>query len=161
MRPDALEPDGRKGRIALRRATCDDAAALADLFVASRRAAMPWLAEVYSPEQTRHWMKETVLAEATVLSTASDPILGFVAARPGLLEHLYVAPASRRLGIGTRLLRAAMDASDGRLQLLVFQRNIAARMFYEQHGFSMQALRDGSDNEEGEPDAVYVWQRSA
>jgi hypothetical protein len=43
------------------------------------------------------------------------------------------------------------------LRLHVFQRNARARAFYEHRGFRVDALRDGSQNEEREPDAVYVW----
>jgi hypothetical protein len=39
----------------------------------------------------------------------------------------------------------------------VFQRNLSARRFYERRGFRLVELRDGSSNEEGEPDAVYQW----
>jgi hypothetical protein len=39
----------------------------------------------------------------------------------------------------------------------VFQRNAAARRFYEARGLELVALGDGSENEEGEPDALYEW----
>ena len=47
------------------------------------------------------------------------------------------------------------------LQLWAFQRNTAARAFYEAHGFTVQRLTDGSGNEEGEPDVLYAWSRPA
>jgi ribosomal protein S18 acetylase RimI-like enzyme len=39
----------------------------------------------------------------------------------------------------------------------VFQRNEGARRFYERRGFRLVGQRDGSENEEREPDAVYEW----
>jgi ribosomal protein S18 acetylase RimI-like enzyme len=60
-------------------------------------------------------------------------------------------------GIGAQLLAAAKEASPQGLWLHVFQRNARARIFYERRGFCIIALRDGSQNEEREPDAVYEW----
>ena len=39
----------------------------------------------------------------------------------------------------------------------MFQRNAAARAFYEKHGFRAVAFGDGSANMEAEPDALYEW----
>jgi hypothetical protein len=44
-----------------------------------------------------------------------------------------------------------------RLQLWTFQRNLRARGFYEARGFALVRQTDGSDNEEKEPDALYLW----
>jgi hypothetical protein len=38
-----------------------------------------------------------------------------------------------------------------------FQRNKAARRFYERHGFTLVRETDGARNEEKEPDAEYCW----
>ncbi len=46
------------------------------------------------------------------------------------------------------------------LNLFTFQRNTAARAFYERHGFRLVDLSDGTRKEEGEPDAHYAWRRS-
>jgi len=37
----------------------------------------------------------------------------------------------------------------------VFQRNLAARRFYERHGSRLIEMTDGALNEEREPDALY------
>jgi ribosomal protein S18 acetylase RimI-like enzyme len=57
--------------------------------------------------------------------------------------------------LGALLLAAAKKESPRSLRLHVFQRNLSARRFYERRGFRLVELRDGSSNEEGEPDAVY------
>lgn len=60
-------------------------------------------------------------------------------------------------GCGTALLRCAMGAAgDAPLRLRCFARNHAARGFYERQGFTIEAEGDGSQNEEGEPDILYV-----
>ncbi|TJX04560.1 MAG: GNAT family N-acetyltransferase, partial [Mesorhizobium sp.] len=40
-----------------------------------------------------------------------------------------------------------------------FQANTAARQFYERHGFQAEAFGDGTANEEGLPDILYVHRR--
>jgi hypothetical protein len=47
------------------------------------------------------------------------------------------------------------------LSLWTFQRNAFARQFYEKHGFVLADQTDGAGNEEGEPDALYVWKSIA
>lgn len=78
---------------------------------------------------------------------------------PLLHTHLYVLPAYHRRGIGSNLLRRAMRDNDA-LSLWVFQKNVAARQFYEQFGFALIRTTQG-DNEEREPDALYRWTRPA
>jgi hypothetical protein len=36
--------------------------------------------------------------------------------------------------------------------------NARGRAFYERHGFVVEALGDGSHNEEAAPDILYVWE---
>ena len=152
--------------IGLRRASRTDAEMLTGVFLEARREAMPWLPIVHTPAETRHWMEHVVLVSADVhVATLEGDVVGFVAtrdrdiARWREIEHMYVTPARRRCGIGVRLLAEVMDACICELRLHVFQRNAAARAFYERFGFVVLQLRDGTHNEEGEPDVVYRWQR--
>ena len=43
------------------------------------------------------------------------------------------------------------------LSLWTFQRNAAARRFYERQGFTLVEATDGSRNMEKEPDVLYRW----
>jgi hypothetical protein len=43
------------------------------------------------------------------------------------------------------------------LSLWTFQRNRAARNFYEAKGFVLVSQTDGSGNDEKQPDALYTW----
>jgi GNAT superfamily N-acetyltransferase len=61
-------------------------------------------------------------------------------------------------GTGTALLQVA-KASSSRLRLWTFQRNRAARRFYEARGFVLIEETDGAANHEKEPDALYRWTR--
>lgn len=144
----------------LRAGAVEDAGPIAALFLAARREAMPYLPLLHGEEETRWWVENVVLVRDKVtLAVERESLLGFAARRGAHLEHLYVAPGAQGNGVGRRLLEAAKEASPGRLTLHVFQRNTPARAFYERNGFGLLRLRDGSDNEEQEPDAVYEWRR--
>jgi len=142
----------------LRAATIADAAALTALFIAARRTAMPYLPDLHSPDETLEWMRSIVLelSDVTVAEFYGEPA-GFVAVVGTSIEHIYVAPTRQGRGVGAALLREVQGRALGELQLHVFQRNVAARAFYERHGFQLASLHDGADNEEHEPDAVYRW----
>ena len=143
----------------LRRAHQADAEFIAAIFTSSRRAAMPYLPLLYTDLEVVEWIKEVVLRQssATLAVSGDDEAGGFASVRSGVLEHLYVSPQLQDRGLGTLLLATAKEESPLGLRLHVFQRNLSARRFYEQRGFKLVELRDGSSNEEGEPDAVYEW----
>ncbi|MEU8767720.1 GNAT family N-acetyltransferase [Streptomyces griseus] len=155
----AGRPDARGVR--LRPATPKDAEAVTKVFLASRAAAMPYLPRIHSDEDTLAWITHVVLPTSTgvwVAEEAGGGLLGFaVLAGGGELDHLYLRPDALRRGIGSRLLAEVRGAAEGALTLYVFQRNAAARAFYERHGFTAVAFDDGSRNEENEPDVLYRW----
>lgn len=144
--------------VALRRATLEDVAVLAEIHLQARASAMPWLAVVHTPDEVLQYFEKQVLAESDVwLAAGPGGLAGFSARRDTELEHLYVAPPFWRLGVGTALLQMAM-LTVSRLELWTFQRNAGARQFYERHGFAAAAFTDGAANEEGEPDVRYIWE---
>jgi ribosomal protein S18 acetylase RimI-like enzyme len=74
-------------------------------------------------------------------------LVGIIAFREGWVDQLYVLPSSQRRGIGTALLAIAQDQF-ANLRLWTFQRNKAARRFYEKQGFTLAKETDSSANEE-------------
>jgi len=120
---------------------------------------MRYLPRLHSDADVRRWIEAVVLTRCRVLAAVSGDgrVVGFVALAGGRLDHLYVAPNVQGHGVGALLLAAAKAESPRGLRLFVFQRNVRARRFYERHGFSLIEARDGSQNEEGEPDAIYEW----
>jgi len=145
----------------IRRATPADADAVTSVLWASRRQAMPWLAERYTEAQARDWVGRVLLVTAMAwVAVEAGRIVGYAALEDDVLGQLYIAPDFQRQGIGARLLAIARDAAGSRMSLFVFARNAGARRFYERHGFTAAEESDGSRNEEGEPDVRYEW-RSA
>jgi GNAT superfamily N-acetyltransferase len=148
--------------VLIRAARPEDAAAIADVHIAARRAAMPYLPELYSHADTRGWFASHVLPTCAVwVAEREGRVVGFAALAGQTLEHLYVRPGHQGRGIGGALLEVARLESPDRLELWTFQRNEAARRFYERRGFGVAELTDGSGNEEREPDVRYVWTRPA
>jgi ribosomal protein S18 acetylase RimI-like enzyme len=86
-----------------------------------------------------------------------DQVAGYMVLHGENLDHLYILPTLQGCGFGSRLLAHAKTLSPDRVKLYAFQRNTKARAFYEAHGFCAVKLRDGSNNEEGEPDVEYEW----
>jgi GNAT superfamily N-acetyltransferase len=87
-------------------------------------------------DEHRRYVLTEVLPHNTVrLATLGARLVGFVAATPESVAQLHVRVGYWRRGIGTRLLAWAKTQSSGRLWLYTFERNHAARAFYERHGF--------------------------
>jgi GNAT superfamily N-acetyltransferase len=143
----------------LRRADQADAEFIAAIFTSSRRAAMPYLPVLYTDAEVLEWIKDVVLrrSSATLAVSSDGEAGGFASVQSGVLEHLYVSPQLQGHGLGALLLATAKEESPRGLRLHVFQRNLSARQFYERRGFKLIELRNGSSNEEGEPDAAYEW----
>ncbi|MFF2727983.1 GNAT family N-acetyltransferase [Streptomyces sp. NPDC058008] len=145
--------------VRLRAATAGDAEGITRVFLASRAAALPGLLRVHSDEDTLAWITQVLLPGTRTWVAEGEPgeVLGFASLDGDVLDQLYLRPDSLRRGIGTLLLERVKEASRGKLSLYTFQRNSAARAFYERHGFVAVAYDDGSRNEEKEPDVLYRW----
>ena len=151
------------GRVAARltrviaTARADEADAIAELFLAARRAAMPWLPKLHSDDETRAFFAGVIAAgEVLVVREGGAPV-GFLALHGDDVDHLYVHPDAQRRGVGTALLEAAKARRPGGLELWAFQRNTPALAFYARHGFVERRRTDGSANEEREPDVRLAW----
>ena len=146
---------GKDGNLAAAR--LDDMNAAARVHRSAFDDALPWLAGLHTPEEDA-----LVLPRARVHRMRSLGCFRGRSARrhrgipPDWIDQLYVLRAAQRGGIGTALLRVAQEAHDS-LSLWTFQRNTPARRFYEARGFRPIRETDGADNEEKEPDALYLW----
>jgi GNAT superfamily N-acetyltransferase len=144
--------------IAIRRAALAEGDAIALLLRRVMKTCLPYLPDLHTPEEDRAFVRDQMLVRCAVWVAASDTLHGFCAFREDWVDQLYIDPALHRRGLGARLLNQA-KAAHPRLQLWAFQRNLPAIAFYEAQGFRLVRRTDGSDNEEREPDALYVWER--
>ena len=144
--------------IEIRRAGAADAEAIAVVHSDARSTAMPWLAALHSRNATIAYFAEHVLTQQEVwVAGIRNVVVGFVALTNNHIDHLYVAPANQRQGVGDKLLTMAKELRPDGLTLWTFQRNVLARRFYEARGFVAAEFTDGAANEEREPDVLYRW----
>lgn len=142
--------------VVLRPAVKDDLEAIAGLFTRSRRL-LSFLPDLNSEKEDQDFIETAVMRDHEVtVALCADSIVGFIATGDGWVDHLYIHPDHIRHGVGSRLLRSAMNGAGG-LKLWTFQKNEPARAFYERHGFLPARLTDGHGNAEREPDVLYVW----
>lgn len=141
----------------LRRASLDDAGAIARLHRLTMQVSLSFLPELHTAEEDLWFFRERLMVENEVWVSESDgEVCGYVAFKPGWVSHLYVHPEHQGRRIGDALLAKALEDGEAR-ELWTFQQNARARAFYEARGFSLVRLTDGADNEEKTPDALYVW----
>lgn len=146
--------------ISLRAASADDADALADLLLASRKQFLPYAPLAHGDGEVRDWLRDVLLpAGGLLLACVDGRVRAFIAsARDGELawiDQLYAAPGWTGRGLGSRLLKQTLAELPRPVRLYCFQANAGARAFYERHGFRAIAFGDGSGNEEGCPDVLY------
>jgi GNAT superfamily N-acetyltransferase len=147
--------------MSIRAAEPSDARAIADLFLAAR-SEMTYLPRLHSEDETLAFIRDVVVGEleAWVLEEEGR-VIGFAAMSDEMLEHLYVDPAAQGRGVGSELLALAKRRRPAGFRLWVFQKNGAARRFYERRRFVLVELTDGAGNEERVPDALYEWRPSS
>lgn len=140
-----------------------DGPEIAEIYLQAVRQAMPWLRLAHDDTQVRTWFSDEVPVRHEVWVAEAG---GAVSAFLGLsldrswVDHLYVDPSRQGCGQGSGLLALAQSLSSGALHLWAFQRNLPARTFYEHRGFRAIEFGDGSTNQEGEPDVLYLWERA-
>ncbi|HEY2750474.1 GNAT family N-acetyltransferase [Phenylobacterium sp.] len=141
----------------LRRATADDAKAIATVHRTAMRISLAFLPELHTADEDLRFFSQKFLATNEVWVAETDGVVvGYIGFDDGWINHLYLLPEHQGQGLGPQLLALAL--SDGRRRKLwTFQRNTRARRFYEDRGFVLLELTDGSGNEEKTPDALYEW----
>jgi len=142
-----------------------DAARMAAIHREAFTSDLPYLPTLHTAEEDLAFFSAATESQQTlVAATDEEPldISGFAMWTSGWVHHLYIAPPFQRRGVGSALLGAVRDwhVTNGLhvIDLWTFQRNAAARRFYQQHGFVPVEFTDGSGNEEQEPDIRFRWQ---
>lgn len=142
----------------LRPAVPDDLGPIADLFLASRSAAVPAMPPVADAVGARAWVTGWDLAEREVWIASDEAGLAAFASMEGSwLGALYVAPDRARSGIGSVMLNLVKSLRPGGFALWVFESNTPARALYARHGLVELEHTDGSDNMERSPDLRMAW----
>jgi putative acetyltransferase len=105
----------------------------------------------------RRFFRDKLLPACEIwVAERSGRLLGLLCLEAPWIRHFAIFPEHQRKGIGTALLQKAREHSPAELHLFTFQRNEAARAFYEKHGFVAVAF-GVSPAPELEPDVEYRW----
>ena len=142
----------------IRRARPEDAAAVAETYVASFATLFRFLPDIHSDDDRRRFITEVVPQDHEVWVAEEDGcVLGFAAVGERTLGHLFVHPDFHGRGLGTALLEKTKELRPEGFTLWTFPANEQACRFYERHGLRAMEYGDGSGNEEGVPDVRYEW----
>lgn len=149
-------------KVTIRPATANDAAAVAEVYLRSRKTFLPYAPLAHSDDEVRAWVWDILIPGGNV--TVVDDhgiILGMLVTgyHQGVawIDQLYLDPAAVGQGIGTRLLLHALAHLPPPVRLYTFQANAGARRFYERNGFIALEFTNGQGNEEKCPDVLYEW----
>jgi chorismate mutase/GNAT superfamily N-acetyltransferase len=148
--------------LVLRAAAEDDLPGIAELYLATRAAAVPEMPPIArTPDEVRHYVAHWDLADprAREVWVAEDDLglAGFAVLKKDWLDALYVGPDRQGGGVGSALLDLVKGVRPDGFGLWVFASNAGARGFYHRHGLVELELTDGSANEERSPDVHMIW----
>ncbi|WP_084652965.1 GNAT family N-acetyltransferase [Nocardioides insulae] len=151
---------GDPGDLQLRAAGPADVVGIADLYSATRAAAVPSMpAALHTNAEDRSWFAARLADgehEAWLVETGGR-VAGFALFTRTWLDGLYVEPAAQRSGVGGMLLDLVKALRPDGFGLWVFESNLPARAFYARHGLVEVTRTDGSENEERAPDIHLEW----
>lgn len=148
--------------IILRTATHADAAAVTNIYLTSRKELLAFAPLAHSDANVYKWIHDLLIPTNLVfVAEKNGAIIGMMALfkdqNIGWIEQLYLLPSTVGQGVGKLLVNKAKTTLGSPIRLHTFQENIHAKRFYEQNGFQLLSLSDGSTNEEKCPDALYEW----
>lgn len=152
---------GEELDLGLRTALSTDAAAVAQLYAATRRAAVPQMpAAPHSEQQNRNFFGDLISGPAEVWVVESprlSSLIGFAALEGDWLHSLYVRPGWTGQGVGSSLLDLVKAIRPHGFALWVFESNTRAQDFYARRGLVPVRRTDGAGNEEKAPDLQLMW----
>jgi ribosomal protein S18 acetylase RimI-like enzyme len=159
-----VKPEASQEGLKIRRYRPEDLDAVVDLWHRSWTTALPGLRHPHPIEAWHRRFREEIsqeqavwVAELACPEERGGRLAGFLAMfeQRGYVDQLYVEPALQGRGIGTALLAQARAASPDGLSLHALQANVAARAFYERHGFTVGET--GTNRINGQPNVEYRW----
>ncbi|SRR6266545_4398477 len=145
----------------IRRATPEDADAIADVLTAAR-AEQQWMPRIYTADGDRNFVRTKLMPTHEVWVAEEDgSVVGFAALDGSLLGHIFVHPRAQGRGIGRALMGKTKRLLPDGFTLWTHQPNEQARRFYERAGLVAVEFTDGATNMEKVPDVRYEWRPEA
>jgi GNAT superfamily N-acetyltransferase len=146
------------GDVRLRAGGPSDAVAAANVWLRSRRRAIPAIpAPIHTDDEVRTFFTETVVPnwELYVAEPAPGGVVGLMVLNGHWLQQFYLDPDWTGRGIGTCFIDLAKRLRPNGLELWSFVSNVDARRLYERLGFV--AVETSDDNEEHALAVHYRW----
>ncbi len=142
-------------------AAISDSDAIFDIFK-NARSEMTYLPDIHPSAETREFINNLVKSGYVLVAKENGRVVGFVHAKDGWVNHLYVDPPFQNQGVGNALLEEVKKQNPNGLNLWVFEENVNAIKFYEREGFVLVDKREKeqADNEEGLSDRKYYWKKT-
>ncbi len=141
----------------IRKARPDEGDAIAALY--RRTAEREWdFLYPHTPAEDRAFFGRALATSTIWVAEETGAIIGFLAIRPGWIDHFYVVHERQGRGVGQALIAQALKGRR-HVRLWTFQRNVRSRAFYRRQGFAEALFTDGAANEEKEPDVMLEWRR--
>ncbi|MBL4805981.1 MAG: GNAT family N-acetyltransferase [Rhodobacteraceae bacterium] len=118
-----------------------------------------WFAGKDAQSASTEAVAEEIQNNIFTVAHRADDLVGFSCMEGDILNFLYIASHCQNQGVGVVLLNRCKFANPLGFSLWTFQKNTAARRFYEREGFTEAERSNGDRNEEGLPDIRYFWQK--
>lgn len=121
--------------------------------------AADWLPRVKTRDEIRGFFTPELLASRTVLvADVGGEIAAYLSVSDeGWIYAIYLAASFRGQGFGKLLLDRVKEMHPRKVELSVFEPNLAARRFYEREGFVEVPEGRKDDTEEGIPVLLMRW----
>ena len=143
--------------IALRDYAPGDLEAVAGILREATRQAYSFMAWTHDDDSYAAFITRTLPTWNHVrVATGDGAPVGFACLEGGLLDQLFVLPPWQGKGVGSLLLEDVKTLRPGGFRLYTFEKNHAARAFYEKRG--LVETGRGFSEEEQEADVAYRWE---
>lgn len=96
----------------------------------------------HTPERQTEYLRKKRAAGAKVFLLETDRPVGVVSVTGSCIEDLYILPGEQGRGLGTRLLRFAIQQCPDAPTLWILENNDGARRLYERMGFRETGRRN-------------------
>lgn len=108
----------------------------------------PDFTALHTPERQARYLAQKMAAGSRLYLLRLDgTTVGVVSVTGSLIEDLYILPEYQNRGLGTALLRYAIDRCDGVPTLWILENNAGAERLYRREGFTptgrRSAIADG------------------
>lgn len=102
--------------------------------------------EMHSPQRQEEYLRHKMANGSKLYMLVEEQPVGIVSVTGSLIEDLYILPDRQNMGLGTQLLRYAMDQCEDDPTLWILENNENAMRLYRRTGFKPTGKRNSITN---------------